>query len=205
MDAGTLTPLQAMHRGALQRRSYRRYRIPEMSLDVADNKTPARGSPAAPIPPPVQLNVPAPRQRSWLSWTIAGVVAALVAIVVLGHSTKTVAPTAGGGTSVRTIQGAEVRTDEWGRVLQVSAGDPKSVLTSYCAADQEHRFEAIDIVPMAQEGSEGRLGLLRRAGRGAEVLSIELTGGSRRVAGSRGLAPYAGNGPGPRAADRPRF
>jgi hypothetical protein len=209
IDAGHLSPLQAMQRG--KRQIYaalvaRRHGLAEeAALAVADNSlalADALRQRVGPTGIPI-LTVEAPARarstaRLWIPAVLVGVVIVLAAIVTLRHAFQVTVPTAPGA-RLRSVLGAEVRTDEWGRVVEVGAADPKSVLAAYCASDRDRRFEPVDVVPLVDGGEVGRLALLRRSGRSAEMLSIvvrEDRGRSLWVAGD-GNAPLV-----PRTAPR---
>jgi hypothetical protein len=96
------------------------------------------------------------------------------------------------------IGSAEVVTDRQGRILQVSAPDPRSVLAAYCAAGRiGDRCEVVDVVPSPLRPAGSRIGLLRPPGEAAgEVLALTIDEdrqGQRWVAGSGGtpLEPAA--------------
>jgi hypothetical protein len=91
------------------------------------------------------------------------------------------------------VGSAEVVTDSQGRILQVSAPDPRSVLAAYCAAGRgQVGCEVVDVVPSPLRPSGSRIGLLRPSGEttgGILALTIdEDRSGERWVAGS-GSAP----------------
>jgi hypothetical protein len=182
IDAGLLTPIQAMQRGNRKRYATlvsRRHRLPEdVGLAVADNRISLlealrrRGPDPGPA---VRLTVvtAAPPGSRVTAIVLVGVVV-FVAIMAVGRALQSTAPTAAPHSGIHAVLGAQVRTDEFGRILEVFGPDPRSVLDAYCAADREKRYESLDVLPTAENGVPGRLGLLRRKRRSGEVLAIVL-------------------------------
>jgi hypothetical protein len=97
-----------------------------------------------------------------------------------------------GPTRSISVGAAQVLTDRDGRVLQVSAADPRSVLTAFCRAGRsEGRFEALDVVPSTRDPARARLGLLRDPAEQRTVLAITIAEDreARRWVAGDGRAP----------------
>ena len=177
IDAGLLTAYQAAQRGQRERYALmisNRHGLPmSVAYNVADNQVsllnclrdrrPGEGDETV-------LNVPAP-DRSVL-WVALSISALLIAAVVLHFASSVVSR---GSIAVRTILGAEVRTDSQGQVVRVAGPDPRSVLTAYCASRPEPAIEPVDIIPSARHGADVRLGLFREKDNPSNIYMIDIS------------------------------
>jgi hypothetical protein len=89
-----------------------------------------------------------------------------------------------------TVGAAEVLRDETGRVLRISAPDPRSVLAAYCRTGRgQGRFELVDLVPAPVDPARTRLGLLRDSAERQVVLAITIEEDRDRWVAGDGTTP----------------
>jgi hypothetical protein len=101
------------------------------------------------------------------------------------------------------VGSAEVLTDPRGRVVRVSAPDPRSVLAAYCRAGNEPgRYRVVDLLPSPLAPGRERIGLLEDPGGAAGLLALTIRedrAAARWVAGD-GVSPLEPNAAPPWAA-----
>ena len=185
VESGDLTPAQAMQRG--MRAQYidmlaARYRLGRpLAEEVADNRIALmealRILDPEPDRPQTPRTVGTTSSLAWERWALAAVVGIAVMVAILSARARLIArarPGTPGSRYVWSVRGADVLVDGYGRALKVSAIEPETVLSAYCAVDEPRRYIAVDEIPWeAGDGAQStRLGLLRRVGHSDELLSI---------------------------------
>jgi hypothetical protein len=179
VEAGTLTARQAMERGKRDTCAAilaHRHRLSmELAYEVADNRVSlveaVRESEAR------EGRIVKVTFRPTGSPLLKGSIAALAALVIPAiwvHWYVSLPPE---GSARRMLVGAaEVRTDDWGRVVEVSGPDPVSVLQAYCEKSEPHRrLEPLVLVPSVLPSSTRvRHGLLRDPSDRDTLFSIQI-------------------------------
>ena len=205
VEAGFLTPRQAMERGSretyAQRLRLRHQISSQLAQAVADNRLPlmeALRKRDAAKRDPLPVGVPAgPPART------VGLVAALLLVALAAGLFRGTVQKRSTVEHVEELGRAELRTDGQGRVVQLLGPDPKTVLRSYCASGEDGPFEALGVVPSSLPGARARLGLLRDSTDPQKLLAITIRedrDSGRWVAGD-GQAPLTAK-PAPAGAEK---